>query len=57
MMVVVILLGVVYKTTYKCQDSPEEMEKVETEKSFQVSCFISQGEPVMRLGGDAVPWD
>ncbi len=56
-MVVVILLGVVYKTTYKCQDSPEEMEKVETEKSFQVSCFISQGEPVMRLGGDAVPWD
>ena len=35
--------GVRYKTTYKCVDSPEEQESTETEKTFQVSCFISQG--------------
>jgi len=33
-----------YTTKYKCVDSPEEQETSETEKSFQVSCFISQGE-------------
>ena len=33
-----------HKTTYKCIESEEEQETTEVEKSFQVSCFISQSE-------------
>ena len=37
-------VGMQYVIKYKCVDSPEEQETTDTEKSYQVSCFISHGE-------------
>ena len=39
--------GVQQKTTYKCAESDEEPDKTEIEKSYQLSCFISQSESVI----------
>ena len=30
------------KSTYKCEESVDELVTTETEDSYQVSCFISQ---------------
>ena len=39
---VTVATGVEVRTTYKCEECPDEPVTMETEKSYQVSCFISQ---------------
>ncbi len=34
--------GVKMESTFKCEESPDEMVTTETEDSYQVSCFIAQ---------------
>ena len=37
-----LVTGVETKSTYKCEECPDEPVTTETETSYQVSCFIAQ---------------
>ena len=43
-------VGVTLLTNYKCLEAPDEMESSETDKNFQVSCFMGQDVKYLHTG-------
>ena len=46
--------GLAIETKYKCVESGEEMESVETERSLQLSCFVDQDVKYLHTGLEKV---